>query len=140
MKTEIESAGGMVEIIAPHLGFINSAGNKPIKVNQSFLTAASVLFDAVYVPGGAKSVSALKLEPDAIHFVNEAYKHCKAIAASAEGVGFLDSTAIGAKLNLNDDKAITNDGVVLDKNPSDFIKAIAQHRFWDREKPGKVPA
>jgi catalase len=31
-------------------------------------------------------------------------------------------------------------GVLINRNQKEFIKAIAQHRFWEREKPGKVPA
>ena len=35
-------------------------------------------------------------------------------------------------------------GIVVGENGGNlsslFIKAIAQHRFWDREKPDKVPA
>jgi len=30
--------------------------------------------------------------------------------------------------------------ILLNRSPKEFIKAIAHHRFWDREKTGKVPA
>ncbi len=53
------------------------------EVPKSFLTTASVFYDAVYVPGGINSVATLEAEPDAIHFLNEAFKHCKAIAADS---------------------------------------------------------
>lgn len=72
------------KIIAPKLGYIKSATGKEIKVDQSFLTAASVLFDAVYVPGGAKSSASLKENAQALQFVYEAYKHGKAIAMDDE--------------------------------------------------------
>ncbi len=141
MKKALEAACAQTKIIAPHLGFINSSNGKKIKVNQSFLTAASVVFDAVYVAGGGKSVAALQDEPDAIHFVNEAYKHCKAIAGDGAGAAFILDTEAGAKVKKGKaEKVSTVNGVVLDRNPKDFIKAIAQHRFWEREKPGKVPA
>jgi len=36
------------------------------------------------------------------------------------------------------------EGIIVSDNSADlsrlFIKAIAQHRFWDREKPRKVPS
>lgn len=64
------------KIVAPKLGTINSATGKSIKVDISFLNTASVLFDAVYMPSGAISAAALIAEPDAIHFVNEAWKYC----------------------------------------------------------------
>lgn len=142
MKEALEAAGAQTKIIAPHLGFIATASGKQIKVDQSFLTAASVLFDAVYVPDGNESNSALKAEPDAIHFINEAYKHCKAIAADGAGADFVYLTAAGVKIQ-NEDKAAKYNlaaGVLLNGDPNEFIKAIAQHRFWEREKKGKVPA
>jgi catalase len=142
MKQALEAAGAQTKIVAPHLGFIASANGKRIKVDQSFLTSASVLFDAVYVPDGAKSAALLQGEPDAVHFVNEAYKHCKAIAANGAGAKLIGISAVGAKLQSEGKTGEKRfeDGVLIDCIPSDFIKAIAQHRFWEREKPGKVPA
>jgi len=140
MKQSLEAAGAQTYIIAPHLGNITSEKNKQIKVHQSFLTGSSVLFDAVYIPGGQQSSVALQNEPDAIHFINEAYKHCKAIAAEAEGMDLLIKTAAGIKMKDKTDKNHLAKGVLINRNPKEFIKAIAQHRFWEREKPGKVPA
>ena len=142
MKQALEAAGAQTKIVAPHLGFIASANGKQIKVDQSFLTSASVLFDAVYVADGAKSAALLQGEPDAIHFVNEAYKHCKAIAASGAGAKLIEISAVGAKLK-NEGKSgdkTTETGVLIDRVANEFITAIAQHRFWERENPGKVPA
>ena len=141
MKEALEGAGAKTKIVAPFLGLIAGAGGKSIKADESFFTTASVLFDAVYVPDGLHA-SALQGEPDAIHFINEAYKHCKAIAADGAGVKFLNATAAGTKINIQSDteKSNTANGVVINGSPKDFINAIAQHRFWEREKPGKVPA
>ena len=142
MKQALEDAGAQTKIIAPHLGFITPNNGNPIKVDQSFLTAASVLFDAVYVPDGLQSSAALTQEQDAIHFINEAYKHCKAIAADGAGVKLIDATAAGAKIHSagKADKNSLALGVVQNGEASEFISAIAQHRFWEREKSGKVPA
>jgi len=140
MKQALEAAGAQTKIIAPHLGNIATAKGKQIKVDQSLLNAASVLFDAVYIPGGQQSAAALQEEPDAIHFINEAYKHCKAIAADGAGADFVHTTAAGIKIR-GEDKAKKNiKGVMIDRNAKEFINAIAQHRFWEREKSGKVPA
>jgi catalase len=94
MKNALESEGAMVKIIAPKLGKIQGINGKEIKVDKSFLTAASVLFDAVYIPSGKKSVNALIAEADAIHFVNQAYKHCKSIAVDGYGVELLNNSYI----------------------------------------------
>jgi catalase len=126
MKADLLAAGAQVQLIAPRLGKIKGTD---LEVDQSFLGAASVLFDAVYVPGGT---TALKNEATALHFINEAYKHCKAIAVSGDGVEVLRATFVppGKK----------DPGVLINAGSKDFIKAIAQHRFWEREAGPGVPA
>lgn len=136
MKMALTAESAMVKLVAPKLGLIKGTGGGVLKADQTFLTAASVLFDAVYVPGGAKSVAALLDEQDPVHFVNEAYKHCKAIAIDNEAIDLLNATYIGKSIIKENGKA----GVIINGSPKDFIKAIAQHRFWEREKKDKVPA
>jgi catalase len=99
-----------------------------------------VLFDAVYIPSGKKSVNALIAEADAIHFVNQAYKHCKSIAVDGYGVELLINSYIIDKEIFDDEEISEQMGIIVDKSPVDFINAIAQHRFWEREKIRKVPA
>ena len=140
VKKALEAKGAMCKIIAPKLGEINTAGGKKIKVDQSFLIATSVVFDAVYIPAGEKSIAALMMEADALHFVEEAYKHCKPIGADEDAVEFLKYTYIGNKL-LEKNYDAGADGVVTGKNISKaFIEAMKQHRFWKREKKDKIPA
>ena len=136
MKQALEAAGATTKIVAPHLGHIASANGMQVKVDQSFLTAASVLFDAVYVPDGQQSANALQTEPDAVHFINEAYKHCKAIAGDGAGAKFLNATDAGMKVQGTSerDKNNSTNGILIDSGPKSFIAAIAQHRFWEREK------
>ena len=50
-------------------------------------------------PGGETSVNSLKNKPEAILFINEAYRHCKAIAATGEAVDLLSSTFAGQKIS-----------------------------------------
>lgn len=130
MKAALEAQGAKTKVIAPHGGVLKNAKGADINVDMSFLTAASVLFDAVFIPGGEKSVAALINEPDAIHFINEAYKHCKAIATDGQGADLLKATYVGDKPG--------DAGIVTGEKA--FINAIAQHRFWEREKKGLVPA
>ena len=104
-----------------------------------------MLFDAVYVAGGTNSVAALESDPDAIHFVNEAYKQCKAIAADADAIQVLKATYFGRNLPADASReTVMKEGIIVWANATDlaakFIAAIAQHRFWDREMARKVPA
>ena len=73
MKNALEAEGGMVDLIAPKLGAVSSESDTEFAITKSFLTTASVLYDAVYIPGGTNSVATLAGEPDAIHFLNEAF-------------------------------------------------------------------
>jgi len=138
MKQALEAGGAKTKIIASHLGHITAVDGKKLKVDQSFLTAASVLFDAVYVPGGAKSADLLKKSPDAILFINEAFKHCKAIAAAGAGAEFIQITDAGKnpQSTRKDDKTEDLPGVLINGTANEFIQAIAQHRFWQREELG----
>ncbi len=150
VKKALTAAGAQAKIVAPRLGTLRGARGEEVKIDFSFLTAASVLFDAVYVPGGDKSAEALKEEPDAIHFVNEAYKHCKAIAATGAGVDFLRASSIGVTKGskaaagggkvVSDEGVVTGDDAQAGKAAAAFIKAIAQHRHWSREAKDRVPA
>jgi catalase len=138
MKKALKAAGAMVKIVAPRMGNLTTAKGKKLPIDESLLTGSSVMFDAVFVPAGAASFQTLAQDPDAVHFVEEAFKHCKAIAASGEGANFVKGTAVGQ--TSKGDKAVI---LSKDKNANpaaDFIKAIGEHRNWDREKPRKVPA
>lgn len=145
VRNSLIAAGAVVDVIAPKLGSVMSKNDTALRVDKSFLTAASVFYDGVYVPGGTNSVATLEAEADAIHFLNEAFKHCKAIAAYDDGLQVLQATYFHKKLpEDNSDETVMREGVILgtdlDKLTKQFIAAVGQHRFWDREKPRKVPA
>jgi len=145
VKKAIEAKGAIAEVIAPRLNYIIAENDEKIPVDHSFLTAASVLFDAVYVPGGTNSVATLEANADAVHFLNEAFKHCKAIAADSHALQVLEATYFSKKLPTDySDESVLREGIVIgsdaDKIVKQFISAIAQHRFWEREKPRKIPA
>jgi catalase len=93
----------------------------------------------VYIPGGEKSIDALTHQSMVIEFINEAYKHCKPIAASGEAVALLQQTSVEAKLAsskdvMSDMGIVTSQGKPSDKFNQAFIAAIAMHRHWVREK------
>jgi len=98
----------------------------------------------VYIPGGINSVASIEAEPDAIHFLNEAFRHCKAIAADKAALQVLEATYFSKKLPKDGTESAESEGIVIDEHPvkiaQAFISAIAQHRFWEREQPRKVPA
>jgi catalase len=132
------------------MGFLKGTQGVETEADFGFFNTASVLYDAVYVVGGAHSVSTLKNEAKAIHFINEAYLHCKPIAATGEGVDLLAASQLGAvgavDTKADGSKVTSEEGVVTGRSASaarvaaEFIKAIGHHRFWSRENKPAVPA
>lgn len=145
VQEALEAEGAVVEVIAPKLGKILADNDAEIAVKKTFLTGASVFYDAVYIPSGVNSVATLSAEADAVHFLNEAFKHCKAIAADEGARQMLERTYFAKKLPEDkSEESALREGIIIQDNikklAAIFVKAIAHHRFWDREKPRKVPA
>jgi catalase len=140
MKAALEAEGAQCRIIAPKGGELSGKNGKSLKPDHTLLTTASVLFDALYLPAGMESAKTLIEDADAVHFINEAFKHCKPIAAEGEGIDLLKSTHAGNKIDTNAKEMNLQNGILLDRQASDFVNAIKQHRFWEREKLSKVPA
>ena len=150
IKKALTAGGAQLQIVAPHLGTVKAADGSAAAVDHSLRTAASVLFDAVYVAGGDASAEVLAANADAVHFVDEAFRHCKAIATTGAGRSVLAASYLGLKgvVDADGDTSVSSGaaGVVTgsDKQAASvataFVKAIAVHRHWERERDDRVPA
>lgn len=119
-------------IIAPHLGSIITDADGAIAAEFSFLTASSVLFDAVYIPHGL-GLNALAENDDLFEFLNDAYKHCKVIGADGEASEIISSAPFASKITNEDGGIILTSDVATEGFAQDFIAAMTLHRFWERE-------
>ena len=141
MKQILMTAGAICMTVAPRLGVLVGTGGTSLKADFSFLTGSSVLFDAVYVPGGDASVDQLKIEPEALNFLNEAYKHCKIIAAVGGGTQLISLSDAGRAHSEKDTSVdfsvnggvITSQGGEIERVAQEFISSLSQHRHWERE-------
>ncbi len=139
----LNTAGIQTEIVSPNLGMITSADGRNLEVTKNYLTAGSILYDAVYIAGGRQSVDSLLARGDALHFINEAFKHAKAIGAANEGIDLLAASQIqGVALAGPETQAqlFSELGVITIRNAADlsyfsqeFINVISQHRHWTRQ-------
>ncbi|WP_267403198.1 MULTISPECIES: catalase [unclassified Chryseobacterium] len=132
LKTKLESEEAVVEIIAPTLAPVKGDDDSVIIPKHSLTSIASVCFDALFIGDGKASEKEL-LAPEnkhlTLHFVNEAYKHCKAIYFGSETENIYNKSNVADK--THDDPAIvTAEDAHQDKK---FIDAIAKHRVWDLE-------
>jgi catalase len=132
VKDALIAQDALVELIAAHAGMIIDSAGKPQKVNRAAPNAPSVIYDAVVVPGGS-SAAALAKSGLAIHFLNEAYRHGKPIAAIGDGSLLLEACSLGEASRR---RVIVGEGAIAIDG---LIAALRKHRFPRRLIAG-VPA
>ena len=147
IQQDLADAGAVCKIVGPQLGTVSTASGRQLAVDQTFTNSPSVMFDAVLIAGGAASTAVLCGIGDAVHFVLEAYKHCKAICAVNEGVELLGTLGFTHGKNPDMTEVPTAGVIIADTRKvvdgqvsQDFITAIAAHRHWERLNVDAIPA
>lgn len=111
-------------IISETLEPVRGSDGTVLEVDETFITFSPYLVDALYVVGG-NSRNEKKFKYDMSKFIRVAYEHYKPIGVASSGETYLQTTD---ENNLS--------GVVFARNnanfENEFVKAIAQMRFWDR--------
>lgn len=144
----LNKAGVHSEIVSKNLGMITSTDGKQLEVGKNFVTTGSIKYDGLYIVGGKQSVDSLTMQGDALHFINEAFKHAKTIGASNEGVDLLIASAVKNVMTIASDtncQVANNLGIVTVRNTTDmctfsneFISALSQHRHWNRQNKKEI--
>ncbi|MBA2719178.1 MAG: catalase [Chloroflexi bacterium] len=137
LSKALAAQGAAAFLVGPHVGPVLGDAGKAVAAPFSILTTSSVLFDAVVVADGARAADWAK-EADAVEFVRDAYRHCKALAATGAGIKLLEAADIpadGKDGNRPADAAVAvgermSRGVI-----EKFVTALGNHRLWSRE-PG----
>ncbi|MBU4635158.1 catalase HPII [Pseudomonas chlororaphis subsp. aurantiaca] len=133
LKKALQAEGAHAKLLGPTSAPVTTADGKTLPVDASMEGLPSVAFDAVFVPGGAKSIQALSGDGVALHYLLEAYKHLKAIALQGEAQQLLEVL----KLEVDAGLIVGGDAKALKA----FFNAIAHHRVWEREPKAKaIPA
>jgi len=148
-KTALAALGAVPLVVGPHRGAVKSNTDATAEAQFTYFTCKSVMFDAVVIVGGKQSIDTLSSVGEAMGFVCEAFKHCKAIAALDEGVDFLRSLPLPHTLNLaKSSELVVDQGVITSKGFSEssmsmegttptfgraFFNAVAAHRCYTRD-------
>ncbi|MEU1479861.1 catalase [Streptomyces sp. NPDC005760] len=141
VRERLAAEGAIVEALAPTDGEVRGADGELYTVDRALPTVASVLYDAVLLPGGPVGTPPTAADPDATRFVRDAYRHGKPIGALGSGVGILASLEPeGLRLSKEFHRVESDHGVVTETSPGPageefldaFVAAIAAHRHWDR--------
>jgi catalase len=114
--------GASVLVIAPAGGELTRGAHKET-VDRTLLTARSVEFDALVVAGGTSAVSDIKL----VLLLQEAFRHCKAIAAWGDATAVLEAAGIAT-----DSLGVITGNSVVKAFTDKLVAALGLHRAWDR--------
>jgi catalase len=164
MKAALKAANAFPFIIGPRRSTIyadgedkssSDAGTTP---DHHLEGMRSTLFDSLFIPGGSH-IPTFQKNGRAVHWVREAFAHCKAIGAMGEGVELV-KTAIGTieqvKLASAGEHGVTESYGVITASNSDssgikeivkmaqdakdftgaYFHSISCHRHFDREMDG----
>ena len=91
IRAAIKAGSATSWVIGPRRGWVYpegavvGSGKGGVWADHHYEGQRSTLFDAFVVPGGAKSAQALAENGRTIHWIREAFGHCKAIGAIGEG-------------------------------------------------------
>jgi len=142
IQQALQDAGAIVRVMAAHLGTVASSSGQQVPVDHTFATMPSVMFDAVLVPGGAAAAQALQKDGEALHFLLEAYKHCKPLCLIGESSELLRAAGLLAADGPAPAGVVigTNEPTTRLQTGQDFIAAMARHRHWTRALVEQVAA
>ncbi len=142
MMDFLKNAGVGSEIICSRQGVVTSADGRQLSACQNYRTTSSVLYDAVFIPGGNESAQAMQKQNATKQFIADMFMHCKAIGATCEGVDVVESASpadlvaapfgFPAELTSNDGVVTARDANALGDFQNEFLNAVAAHRHWSR--------
>ncbi|KAI0050664.1 catalase [Auriscalpium vulgare] len=164
VRAALASAKAVCFVIGPRRGEVypqgaERVGGKGIQADHHYEGQRSTMFDGLYIPSGEHAATLAK-NGRAVHYVREAFGHCKAIGAVGEAVTFLRDVVQlpGVKIqdDLLSDDVMTSYGVVttgsygLKSAATDALKigpgskgfaanfayAVSLHRCYERELEG----
>ena len=138
LKAALAAEGALADVIARYPGTIKGNNGKDVQVDKPAPNAASVLYDAVFVPGG-RSADTVAQSTLAVQFVAEAFMHGKAVGALDDGIKTLARAQIQLPGPANGKGVSTARGVITatggkDQSPfnNEFIQAMTR-RHHDRQ-------
>ena len=160
VKAALTAAGAFVFTIGPKRQPVKPAGGgNGVAPDHHFEGMRSTMFDALYIPGG-EHVATLMKQGRVVHWVREAFGHCKAIGATGDAVRLVqtacgvDGMVFSTTTDVVDSYGVVTAGglgsapggakeaLKMVKGAKNFLDAyaynIAQHRNFKRELDGLI--
>jgi len=132
IKSALLKEGAKGCVVATHLGSVATLEGGAVAAEFTFLTASSVLFDAVYIPDGL-DLNELEQHNEVMEFINDAFNHCKVIAADGRAKDLIASTPFANKISNDDNGIVLSSETASPEFAANFVDAMYEHRHWKRE-------
>jgi catalase len=141
VRDALTERGAIVEALASRAGAVGASDGGSYPVDRPLATVASVLYDAVVVPGASAGARDILADNDSQRFLRLTYLHGKPIAALGSGVGALARLEPeGLRIAQEGEGTVTEHGVVTNTATGTagsgaaeaFIDALAAHRHHHR--------
>jgi catalase len=135
IQAALVAKGAVPRLVAPRIGSVKTAEGEMLEADASLENEPGFLFDALVLPDGEKGVAALAMDGHTMEFIKDQYRHCKPILVLGASSALLSKAGIPPKLpNGNvDEGLIIAAGRDSGTAGTAFIKAIARHRYPERE-------
>ena len=114
---------GATALVIASVGGVLGSGTHAETVDRTLLTARSVEFDALVVAGGTTPTGDIKLTL----LLQEAFRHCKVLAAWGNGTAVLEAAGITAGA-----VGVVTGGTAAKSFTDELTAAVGLHRVWGR--------
>jgi catalase len=135
LKTAVEAAGARLQIIAPTIYGVTTAGGDLLPADHRIDGGPSVLFDAVAILPSDEGGAQLALEAAAVNFLRDAYGHLKVIAY-LPSAGPLFAKGGITEVGPDDDEGLID---LEASSVDDFVATASTGRVWAREPLVRPP-
>ncbi len=139
VQSALRDAGATAWLVGFRIGDVKTSSGGAVLAHGSFENSPAVLFDAVVLPRGKTAVKALAASGQVTEFIQNQFRHGKAILALGESRNLLDNLGIDAALP----SGLADTGVLVFNTCAQaiqpFIRAVGMHRHPARETdPARV--
>lgn len=127
LRSALAEEGGMLEIVAPMVGGIETAAGEWIAGDHKLDGGPSILFDAVVIAVSREGAEKLAKEATARDFIADAYAHLKYIGSVEEAERLLTQAGVPEERDEGIIRLSSKDAV------PEFLAAARNLRLWERE-------
>ena len=130
----LDAGGAVGHLVGSHVGkFVTDTGAE-IEADRSLENSPSVLFDALVLPDGARTATALALDPHTTEYLSDAFRHGKPILCLGSSQRLLEMAGI-PEPPTGDGRVLVSGGDEVDGILPRFVAALAAHRLAPRGRP-----